>query len=294
MKLATFRTADNPAARLGVVADNGLVDLAAIDGAPGTMAAYLAGDESAVVAARDAAGSRATLALDDVTLLAPVPSPGKVLAIGLNYGDHIEESGMERPKTQVWFNKQHNCINAPYGDINLPAVSDKLDYEAELCLVIGKRCKHVPRERAPEVIAGYFCGNDVSVRDWQLRAQTFQIGKSFDTHGPIGPYLVTPDEVGDPHDLGIRCLVNGEVRQESNTRHLIFDCYDAVEHLTQAFTLDPGDVLFMGTPAGVGVAMQPPKFLEEGDLVRVEIDKLGYIENRVVPERAECVIETVG
>jgi 2-keto-4-pentenoate hydratase/2-oxohepta-3-ene-1,7-dioic acid hydratase in catechol pathway len=198
---------------------------------------------------------------------------------------------MEKPKTQVWFNKQHNCINAPYGDINLPAVSDKLDYEAELCLVIGKRCKHVPKDRAHEVIAGYFCGNDVSVRDWQLRAQTFQIGKSFDTHGPIGPYLVTPDEVGDPHALDIRALVNGDVRQESNTRHLIFDCFDAIEHLSQAFTLDPGDVLFMGTPAGVGVAMKPPQFLKEGDLVRVEIDKLGYIENRVVPEQAECLIE---
>jgi 2-keto-4-pentenoate hydratase/2-oxohepta-3-ene-1,7-dioic acid hydratase in catechol pathway len=140
------------------------------------------------------------------------------------------------------------------------------------------------------VIAGYFCGNDVSVRDWQLRAQTFQIGKSFDTHGPIGPYLVTPDEVGDPHDLDIRCLVNGEDRQHSNTRHLIFDCFDAIAHLTQAFTLDVGDVLFMGTPAGVGVAMKPPVWLEEGDVVRVEIDKLGFIENTVVAEQAETSI----
>ena len=166
--------------------------------------------------------------------LRPCRIPGKVLAIGLNYGDHIAETGMEAPKHQVWFNKQHNCINGPYAPINLPSVSPMLDYEAELCLVIGKTCKHVPRERASEVIAGYFCGNDVSVRDWQMRAQTFQIGKSFDTHGPIGPYLVTPDEVGDPHDLGIRCLVNGEERQNSNTKHLIFDCFDAIEHLTQA------------------------------------------------------------
>ena len=148
----------------------------------------------------------------------------------------------------------------------------------------------MPRERAHEVIAGYFCGNDVSVRDWQLRVQTLQIGKSFDTHGPIGPYLVTPDEVGDPHVLDIRCLVNGEERQHSNTRHLIFDCFDAIAHLTQAFTLDVGDVLFMGTPAGVGVAMKPPVWLEEGDVVRVEIDKLGYIENTVVAEQAETFI----
>ena len=162
---------------------------------------------------------------------------------------------------------------------------------AELGVVIGKRCKHVPRERAAEVIAGYCCGNDVSVRDWQMRAQTMQIGKSFDTHGPTGPWLVTPDEVGDPHDLDIRAEVNGELRQNSNMKHLIYDCYDAVAHLTQAFTLDPGDLLFMGTPAGVGAAMKPPQFLKAGDVVRVEIEKLGYLENRVVPEAAECVIE---
>ncbi len=290
MKLATFSTAASGTPRLGLVVDDGIVDLAAVAGAPGTMADYLAGGEAAEAAVRGAAGSE-RLPLADVTLHAPMPNPGKVLAIGLNYGDHIAESGMEPPKFQVWFNKQHNCINDPYGPINLPEVSDKLDYEAEFCLLIGKRCKHVPRDRAHEVVAGYFCGNDVSVRDWQLRAQTFQIGKSFDTHGPIGPWLVTPDEVGDPHDLAIRCLVNGEVRQESNTKHLIFDCFDAIEHLTQAFTLDAGDVLFMGTPAGVGVAMEPPSFLKVGDRVRVEVDKLGYIENEVVPESAGCMIE---
>ncbi len=292
MKLATFSTSSNPTPRLGVVVADGIVDLTDVAGAPATMDEFLAGGDAARDAAAAAAGGTVT-PLDAVTLHAPVPNPGKVLAIGLNYGDHIEESGMEAPKTQVWFNKQHNCINDPYGDINLPAVSDKLDYEAELCLVIGKRCKHVPRERAAEVIAGYFVGNDVSVRDWQLRAQTFQIGKSFDSHGPIGPYLVTPDEVGDPHALDIACYVNGEQRQASNTKHLIFDCFDAIEHLSQAFTLDPGDVLFMGTPSGVGVAMKPPQFLKEGDLVRVEIEKLGYIENRVVPEDAQCVIEAV-
>ena len=289
MKLATFSMPDDSTPRFGVVVKDAIVDLSAVDGAPKTLEAYLAGGETVVAAA--VAQTTNVLPLGDVRLHAPVPHPGKVLGIGLNYADHIAESGMDKPKTQVWFNKQHNCINDPYADINLPAVSDKLDYEAELCLVIGKRCKHVPCERAHEVIAGYFCGNDVSVRDWQLRAQTFQIGKSFDTHGPIGPYLVTPDEVGDPHNLDIRCLVNGAVRQQSNTRHLIYDCFDAIAHLSQAFTLDPGDVLFMGTPAGVGMAMKPPQFLKEGDVVRVEIEKLGYIENHVVPEQAECVIE---
>jgi len=292
MKLVTFSSADNPTPRLGAVVEGGVVDLSSVEGAPATMQAYLEGAESArkaVAAALDNAAAAQPLA--QVTLHAPVPHPGKVLAIGLNYGDHIAESGMEPPKHQMWFNKQHNCINGPYAGINKPAVSDALDYEAELCVVIGKRCKHVPRERAHEVIAGYCCGNDVSVRDWQMRAQTMQIGKSFDTHGPIGPYLVTPDEVGDPHKLDIRCLVNGEVRQSSNTQHLIFDCFDAIAHLTQSFTLDPGDVLFMGTPAGVGMAMDPRQFLEVGDTVRVEIEKLGYIENTVVAEDAKTVID---
>ena len=286
MKIATYRANGNTG--IGVVQDDRIIDLASC-GLPGDMMSLLkAGIDVAAIESGLESGTSQALA--DVELLAPIPNPGKVLAIGLNYGDHIAETGMEAPKHQVWFNKQHNCINGPYAPINLPSVSPMLDYEAELCLVIGKTCKHVPRERAHEVIAGYFCGNDVSVRDWQMRAQTFQIGKSFDTHGPIGPYLVTPDEVGDPHDLAIRCLVNGEERQSSNTKHLIFDCFDAIEHLSQAFTLDVGDVLFMGTPSGVGVAMQPPSWLVEGDVVRVEIDKLGYIENTVVPEQAETRI----
>ncbi len=289
MKLATYTTASNTTPRVGVVVNDTIVDLASCGDFPSDMTALLASgiDTAAIDGALDA-GER--VPLGEATLKAPVTNPGKILAIGLNYGDHIAETGSEAPKHQVWFNKQHNCANGPYDGINLPVVSEKLDYEAELCLVIGKRCKHVPRERAHEVIGGYFCGNDVSVRDWQIRVPTFQIGKSFDTHGPMGPWLVTSDEVGDPHDLDIRCLVNGEVRQSSNTKHLIFDCYDAIEHLTQAFTLDVGDVLFMGTPSGVGVAMKPPKWLVEGDVVRVEIDKLGYIENTVVPEPADTVI----
>ncbi|MCG8432592.1 MAG: fumarylacetoacetate hydrolase family protein, partial [Gammaproteobacteria bacterium] len=242
MKLATFTTNDNRTPRVGVVTDSGIVDLSTCGDFPMDMKSLLAAgtDRQAIESAIEGANA---MSLDDVELQAPITNPGKILAIGLNYGDHIAETGSEPPKHQVWFNKQHNCINAPFKNINLPAVSDKLDYEAELCVVIGKRCKHVPRDRAHEVIGGYCCGNDVSVRDWQMRSPTFQMGKSFDTHGPIGPYLVTPDEVGDPHDLDIRCFVNGEERQSSNTRHLIFDCYDAIEHLTQAFTLDVGDVL---------------------------------------------------
>ena len=291
MKLATFFLSGDDAMRIGVVRDDGLVDLTGVPGVPDGMKELLAAGEPALAAARQAAESaREALALDAVQLCAPLPNPGKILGIGLNYQDHIEETGMKKPDTQVWFNKQHNCVNHPFATINLPSVSAAMDYEAELCVIIGRRCKHVPKERAAEVIGGYCCGNDVSVRDWQLAAPTMQIGKSFDTHGPIGPWLVTPDEVADPHLLDIRCSVNGEVRQSSNTRHLIHDCYDAIAHLTKAFTLDAGDVLFMGTPSGVGVAMKPPGFLKVGDLVQVEIEKLGCLENRVAAEQAECVI----
>jgi 2-keto-4-pentenoate hydratase/2-oxohepta-3-ene-1,7-dioic acid hydratase in catechol pathway len=288
MKLATYSTSDNPNEKVGLVREATIISLED-NGISGNMMSLLdAGlDLDAILAATE---GKPGLSLASVNLHAPVPLPGKILAIGLNYGDHIAESGMEAPKFQMWFNKQRNCANGPYADINLPVVSDKLDYEAELCLVISKRCKHVPVERAHEVIGGYFCGNDVSVRDWQMRVPTFQIGKSFDTHGPMGPWLVTPDEVGNPHDLDILCTVNGEERQKSNTKHLIFNCFEAIAHLSQSFTLDVGDVLFMGTPSGVGVAMKPPSFMKVGDLVRVEIDKLGYIENTVVPENGETLI----
>ena len=166
-------------------------------------------------------------------------------------------------------------------------MSSALDYEGELAFVIGKRCRHVPRRRAPEVIAGYLVANDVSVRDWQLRTPTWTIGKSFDTHGPLGPWLTTSDEVGDPHGLGIRTLVNGELRQSSNTKELIFDCFALVEHLSTAFTLEVGDVVATGTPSGVGVSMKPPRMLQVGDVVEIEIDGLGRLRNEVVREPEE-------
>ncbi len=292
MKLATYLEQPGQGQpTIGVVRDDGIVPINGDTQLPANLAALLhAGGPALAQATQIGAAAINAIPLDAVTLLPPIPRPGKMLAIGLNYADHVEESGMQRPEHQLWFNKQHNCVNGPYADIVLPKVSTYLDYEAELCVIIGRRCKHVPRERAHEVIGGYCVGNDVSVRDWQLRVQTMQIGKSFDTHGPIGPWLVTPDELGDPHQLDIRSYVNGELRQSSNTRHLIFDCYDAIAHLSQAFTLDPGDVLFMGTPSGVGGAMKPPQFLKAGDVVRVEIDSLGHIENTVVPEQAHCVI----
>ena len=290
MKLCTFTHGQRT--RIGVVVGELVIDLPAVESdLPGDMIEFLAAGDDAMAAARDAqTNPEVAFPVADVVLEAPVPRPGKILAIALNYADHVAESGGQAPKVQTWFNKQRNAANRPYGSINKPAVSDMLDYEGELAFVIGKRARHVPAERAHEAIAGYCCGNDVSVRDWQAAARTMQIGKSFDSHAPFGPWIVTSDEVGDPHDLGIRTVVNDEVRQSSNTRHLIFNCFEQVAHITQAFTLDPGDVVFTGTSAGVGAAMQPPRWLQVGDEVRVEIEKIGYIEHRVVAENAATII----
>jgi ureidoglycolate lyase len=182
-------------------------------------------------------------ALANVHLLAPVARPGKIMAIGLNYADHIRETGQKMPSYQIWFTKAVTSINGPFDPIELPIASAQLDYEAELVVIIGKRCKHVPTERAADVVFGYCAGNDVSVRDWQMQTTQWVLGKSFDTHAPIGPWIVTADENGDPHTMGIRCFVNGQRRQNSNTENLVFNVYDQIAHLSRAMTLEPGDII---------------------------------------------------
>ena len=191
-----------------------------------------------------------------------------------------------RRKFPVFFNKQVTCVVGPDDDVHMPRVSKLLDYEGELAIVIGSRCRHVPEHRAHEVIAGYTIANDLSVRDWQMRAPTMTMGKSFDTHGPLGPWLVTPDELGDPHELSIRTFVNDELRQDGNTREMIYNCYQQVAHLSEAFTLEPGDVIATGTPAGVGAVRQPfPEgLLKVGDVVRIEIEGIGELRNTVIEE----------
>ena len=290
MRLATFT--ESGKTRLGVVVDDEIADLqSAAPELPRDMRSFLEAGPEALERAEEVAKDAPRLPLAGVRLQAPVPNPGKILAIGLNYADHVEESGMERPQYQIWFNKQWNAVSGPTDDILLPAVApDMVDYEGELCLVIGRRCRHVPRERATEVIAGYTCGNDVSVRDWQIRTPQFTLGKSFETHAPIGPWIVTADEFGDPHDKTLSTTVNAEERQSSNTRHLIFDCFDQIAELSSAFTLYPGDILFTGTPGGVGAAMDPRRFLRPGDSVRVEIEGIGAIENVCREERRETLI----
>ncbi len=222
--------------------------------------------------------------LQETRLLSPA-RPRKYLAIALNYADHIAETGLEAPEVPTFFNKQSTCVVGPGAGIHKPKVSDRLDYEGELAVVIGRRCRHVPVERAHEVIAGYTIANDVSVRDWQMRAPTMTIGKSFDTHGPLGPWVVTGDELGDPQQLDIRTFVNDEKRQDGNTREMVFDCFEQVSHLSQAFTLEPGDTIATGTPAGIGAAVKPfPEgLLKVGDVVRIEIDGIGELRNEVIP-----------
>jgi 2-keto-4-pentenoate hydratase/2-oxohepta-3-ene-1,7-dioic acid hydratase in catechol pathway len=286
VKLASLKSEGGTGTSVVAILDDEVVDLsAALPESPSDVAGLFELGPSAVDQVRaviEAGGNRSPLELS--RLASPVASPGKFFAIGLNYADHIAETGAEAPKFPNVFAKMPSCVAGPYDEVQLPSVSDQLDYEGELGFVIGTRCRHVSRERASEVIAGYVVINDYSVRDYQMRTSQWILGKSFDTHGVIGPWLVTADEIADPHTLPIRTLVNGELRQSSNTSNLIFDCFDAVELLSSVCTLEPGDVVATGTPGGVGMATGT--FLAPGDVVRVEIDGIGAIENRIVPEPA--------
>ena len=228
-------------------------------------------------------GAEATYALTDVHLLPPIERPGKYLAIGMNYAKHLEEAdrlGVARAKHQTWFNKQTTCISGPYDEIE-PGVTEKLDYEVELVAVIGTPAKMVSEEDAKQHVFGYCVGNDVSARDWQFHTPTFTMGKSFDTHGPIGPWIVTADELEDPHALELRSYVNGELRQRNNTANMIHNLWKQIAYLSRAFTLETGDLIATGTPEGVGVGMEPQVFLQPGDVVRCEVDGIGAIENKV-------------
>lgn len=287
MPLAAYST--DGATRLGKVFGDHLVDIAGIaPDFPTTIKAFLeAGETARAVFDGIGEGDGAAIPLSRVTLHAPIPDPEKYLAIGLNYADHGAEAaklGMATPEFQIWFNKQVSCITGPYSDVVAPKVFDKVDYEGELAVVIGRTCRNVPADEARAVIAGYMVANDVSARDWQFRTTTITLGKSFDTHGPTGPWLTLASEIEDPHRLGLRTYVNGARRQDSDTSHLIHDIYEQIAYLSQVMTLKPGDILATGTPAGVGVALDPQVFLKPGDVVRVEIDGLGHIENRIVGE----------
>ena len=282
MKVLRFQHGGSPTA--GVVVGDDVVRLE--DALPGvtTVRALAGGGPAMLQRLRDALPNATPVAkLADVELLAPIERPGKYLAIGMNYAKHLEEAdklGVARAKHQTWFNKQTTCVSGPHDPIE-PGVTEKLDYEVELVAVIGAPAKGVSEADAPAHVFGYTVGNDVSARDWQFHTPTFTMGKSFDTHGPIGPWIVTADELGDPHALDLKCFVNGELRQSSNTGGMINDLWAQIAYLSTAFTLETGDLLATGTPEGVGVGMDPQVFLQPGDVVRCEIDGIGAIENRV-------------
>jgi 2-keto-4-pentenoate hydratase/2-oxohepta-3-ene-1,7-dioic acid hydratase in catechol pathway len=283
LRLGTLRSPDGPRP-VAVVGDE-VVDLtvAAPDLPPHIVDLLAMGDAGVERVAAAVDSGRGREPLDRTRLGCPVGRPAKFFAVGLNYADHVAESGQPTPEFPTVFSKMPSCVIGPFDDVQRPAVSDQLDYEGELGFVIGRRCRHVPRDHAHEVIAGYVVVNDYSVRDYQMRVSQWLLGKSFDTHGVIGPWIAMGDEL-DPHKLDIKTWVNGEIRQSSNTEQLIFDCFDQVALLSNVCTLEPGDVVATGTPGGVGFASG--QFLRPGDVVRVEIEGIGAIENRIVQENA--------
>jgi 2-keto-4-pentenoate hydratase/2-oxohepta-3-ene-1,7-dioic acid hydratase in catechol pathway len=282
MKLVRFDCEGT--ARIGAIKGSNVVDLVA-SGSRWTQIREIARAGHGALRELETLVDRATptYSLTEVRLLAPIERPGKYLAIGMNYAKHLEEAdklGVARSKYQTWFNKQTSCLSGPYDAIE-PGVTEKLDYEVELGVVIGQPAKRVGEADAQSHIFGYFVANDVSARDWQFHTPTFTMGKSFDTHGPIGPWIVTAEDVPDPHNLDLRAYVNGELRQQSNTRQMIHNIWAQIAYLSTAFTLDTGDLIATGTPEGVGIGRDPPVFLKPGDVVRCEIDGIGAIENRV-------------
>jgi 2-keto-4-pentenoate hydratase/2-oxohepta-3-ene-1,7-dioic acid hydratase in catechol pathway len=282
MKLARF-TAEGWT-RLGAVVGDEVADLGAVEPAlPADVGAALAARS---LTAMDRLAARAPRRpLGDVRLEAPIRMPPAYLAVGLNYGEHADESGLQTADVPTIFNKQVTCVTGPFDPIEIPAAApDHVDYEGELGVVIGTRCRAVPAARAHEVVAGYVVVDDVSVRDWQFATPTWTMGKGWDTHGPIGPWLSTTDEIPDPHALRIRTWVDGGLRQDASTAQMIHDCWELIAYVTTAFTLLPGTIIATGTPAGVGFSMDPPRPLRPGSRVRVEVEGIGAIDNPVVAQ----------
>ena len=295
MKLITFLLKDNPKSkRIGAIKNDTVIDFSSSD-LPKDMINFIKLGSTGLDIANDVIENQKNAhAIDDVILKAPIDKPNKILAVGLNYKKHIDEAKelKDHHSNDVQlqdqfpniFNKQNSSVNDPFGDVHRPNASDWLDYEGELGFIIGKECRHVSYENAKNCIYGYTVVNDFSIRDWQFRGppHTMTMGKSWDTHCPFGPYIVTSDEIDDPHNLTLKTFVNDEERQNTNTNLMIYDCYTLIEYLTTAFTLEPGDLIPTGTPEGSAVTTQ--NWLKPGDKVKVEIKGLGYIENNIIQE----------
>lgn len=313
MRLATFRYGGQ--VRLGAVDGEHIVDLnrayarllaargeeraeaLAAAYVPPDIVGFLAAADHALAAASEALASVAgdgdgasleqegvRLPLSAIALLPVVPHPGKFLCVGRNYKEHAEEAGNAVPTTPILFARYATSLVAAGQPVIRPKVSDQLDWEGELAVIIGRRCRHVTPERALDMVAGYSIFNDVSVRDYQFRGQQYTAGKNFEGSGPFGPYLITKDEVPAPHSLDLVTTVNGETVQQSNTSKMIFDIPALIAHITEWITLEPGDALATGTPSGVGFARKPPRFLTAGDTVSVTITAVGTLTNPVIDE----------
>ncbi len=229
------------------------------------------------------------LELDLVQLLAPIPHPEKIVCIGKNYADHAQEMGGEAPELPIVFSKYNSALIGPDEVIRLPAISQQVDFEAELVVVIGKEGRNIPEAHARQHVFGYTCGNDISARDWQKGRPGGQwlLGKTFDTFAPTGPWIVTADELTDPQDVHLRLTLNGEEMQNARTNSMIYSVDFLIAHLSKFFTWRPGDLLFTGTPAGVGAGRHPPLFLKPGDELAVHIDRIGTLTNPVAADDAE-------
>lgn len=302
MKLLNFQHEQGWA--LGIRTEHGVIDVQTAEGALGNTSGKLSsasihtvieGGQAVVdelhnlmerVLADDSVKMKCLLDEKSLTIGPSVTQPNKMICVGLNYRKHAEETNSPIPDYPILFNKFNNALNSHGHDVSLPKVSTKVDYEAELVIVIGAEAKYVTKEDALKHVFGYCNGNDLSARDLQKRTQQWLLGKTCDGFGPIGPYLVTADEVGDPNNLDIKCIVNGEVRQHSNTADMIFNVEEIVSYTSQHMTLVPGDIIFTGTPAGVvmGYPVDQQVFLQHGDQVTIEIEKLGSLTNRMVGE----------
>lgn len=285
MRLATIQTSYGP--RAAVLVGDSYIDIHGSDSSlPASVREIIAGGPGMMRGIEQAIKEEkaASYPANQVKLLAPVPDPHKIVCLGLNYRDHAAESGAPIPKEPILFSKYATALIGQGEKIVLPPSSTEVDYEAELVIVVGKGGKNIAAKLAMDHVAGYTVGHDVSARDWQLKkdGKQWMVGKTFDTFAPMGPVLVTADEAPDPHNLPIRLRLNGKTMQDSSTSQMIFKVGDILAYLSQVFTLEPGDLIFTGTPPGVGFARKPPVFLKGGDVVEVEIEGLGVLRNPVV------------
>ena len=295
MKLVTFLLKEDlNTLRIGALKDSGVIDFSFSD-LPNNMIDFIALGNQGLDKANDLVQVENNIYFnDDIILKAPILKPNKILAVGLNYKKHVDEAKdlkdhhsnnveLQEQYPNI-FNKQNSSVNDPYGDVHRPNASDWLDYEGEMGFIIGKESRHVSYDNAKNCIYGYTVVNDFTIRDWQFRGppHTMTMGKSWDTHCPFGPCIVTADEIDDPHKLNLKTYVNDEERQNTNTELMIYDCYTLIEYISTAFTLTPGDLIPTGTPEGSALSTQD--WLKPGDKVRVEVENIGYIENKIIQE----------